>query len=160
METGPIGNVPLGPSKPSRVPAPPATTISATSPAASIPAPVSRARRRATRSTVGLRLADHLDRLDAARLDRRRGISLNQLVDQPVQLSKIDRRDLGLKPHALGIIQFAPPGQQVSLSVSVPDVRPGQGRGTWYASILMAQNAGPASRCMAWPVGIGPGQPA
>ncbi len=65
---------------------------------------------------VGLRLADHVDRLDPGRLDGRCGFALNQLADQTVQLIEIDRGDLGLEPRTLGIVQLVPPGQQVSLS--------------------------------------------
>ena len=113
-----MGKVPLGPSKPSRVPEPPATRIDADLAGRQRVGPDLHGTATSHALAVGLRQPDHLDRLDAVGLDRRRGFSSNQIGDQAAQLIKIDRRDLCLKSDPLGIGQVAPPRQQVSLPVT------------------------------------------
>ena len=74
-ETGPIGKVPFGPSKPSRVPDPPATRMTPTSPAGQGAGPDLGRPPPGHPLAVGLRQPDHLDRPDLLRSRRPRPVS-------------------------------------------------------------------------------------
>ena len=115
-ETGPIGNMPLGWSNPSRVPCPPATSITPTSPAASASAP--RRRASAGREPVRGRVQPEGRRRPGALGQRAEIALLVPLAVQPLQQVQVQRADRAAKRLLPGRGQLIPESQQVLLAVA------------------------------------------
>ena len=113
-----MGKVPLGPSKPSRVPAPPATRTTPTSPAASPGADLGGPPPGHTLA-VGLGQPHHLDRPHVVQVHVGGRLAAHQLADQPVQLGKVQAFQLAKQPRLLYRRQVVPPRQQVTLRVPI-----------------------------------------
>ena len=136
-----MGKVPFGPSNPSRVPEPPATRMTPTSPAASASAPIpaARAAHHASPSVWGSRTTSIGCDLSAGGADHR--VAVHQLGDQPIELIEVDRGDLGRQPRALVVVQLAPTIARGDSVHAASIDRQAHGRETSRAKLLATGSA-------------------
>ena len=102
-----MGKAPLGPSKPSREPWPPATVSTATRPAAIRASPAARASRAACWSASVRGRTDHRGGLDPG-VGRRCFLLCHVLGHQPVHQGQVKTPELPAQAFAAGFVQPAP----------------------------------------------------